>query len=643
MKNIKKLLSEFPKILILILFVSQNFRFQTQVFTDNFSSGTSKWVLTGNWGLTTSSYYSASNSLTESPAGNYTNIQSTSATSININLSSYQGAEFSFWAKYNLEYAFDYIYVEISKNGGTSFVKLTEFTGVSSTWQKYTFNLGTFAGNSNVKIRFRFYSDQYVVADGIYIDDVTITGSTIDNSAPLIVRPGPQFFEGTQGANNVIAEITDISGISSAALYYLIDGVGPYSVTGINTSGNEYSFTIPAQAPGSKISYKIKAVDNASSPNQTDTTTATKYEYFSGTYLAYDDGIVDAVATTTGTAAVAVKISVPSNMYGRLVTVLIRNYRDTNLSNSNILFHVWANNNGVPGNDLITPFSVTPEATLDNPFPFTKIDLRNYEQQLHDLTGDFFVGFTVPVNSVHMVVSNNSHGRSYSFNGTSWSVYSKDYEMRAIIYESTSPLPVELTSFSANVEENNVLLNWETATEVNNYGFEIEKQKSEVSSKNTAWERIGFVEGNGNSNSPKYYFYKDNSITNSGKYLYRLKQIDIDGKFEYSDVIETIISAPENFELAQNYPNPFNPSTTIKYSIPNVASSFSSSNNVKLTIYDVLGKEIATLVNEKQNPGNYEVEFNSNSGNFRNLPSGIYFYTLQMGRFTKTQRMILLK
>ncbi|MFZ1289323.1 MAG: T9SS type A sorting domain-containing protein [Melioribacteraceae bacterium] len=641
MKNIKKLLSEFPIILILILFVSQSFKFQTQVFTDNFSSGTANWVLTGNWGLSPSNYYSASNSLAESPTTDYTNMQSTSATSVNIDLSSYQGAEFSFWAKYSLEYAFDYIYVEISKNGGTSFVKLTEFTGVSSTWQKYTFNLGTFAGNSNVKIRFRFYSDQYVVADGIYIDDVEILGSTIDNSAPLIVHPGPQFFEGTQGANNVIAEITDISGISSAALYYLIDGVGRYSVTGINTSGNEYSFTIPAQAPGSKISYKIKAVDNASSPNQTDTTTATKYEYFSGTYLAYDDGIVDAVATTTGTAAVAVKISVPSNMYGRLVTVLIRNYRDTNLSNSNMLFHVWANNNGVPGNDLITPFSVTPEATLDNPFPFTKMDLRNYEQQLHDLTGDFFVGFTVPVNSVHMVVSNNSHGRSYTFNGTSWSVYSKDYEMRAIIYESTSPLPVELTSFSANVEENNVLLNWETATEVNNYGFEIERQNSEVSRKNSAWERISFVEGNGNSNSPIYYFYKDNSITNSGKYLYRLKQIDIDGKFEYSDVIETIISAPENFELAQNYPNPFNPSTTIKYSIPSNVKNESS--NVKILIYDILGKEIATLVNEKQNSGNYEVEFNSNSGNFRNLPSGIYFYTLQMGRFTKTQRMILLK
>ncbi|MBK8944501.1 MAG: T9SS type A sorting domain-containing protein [Ignavibacteriae bacterium] len=627
--------SKFKYLAILFFIISHTIIAQTQVFTDNFSSGTSNWVLTGSWGLTTSNYNSASHSLAESPTGNYANMQNTSATSINIDLSSYQGAEFSFWSKYNLENAFDYIYIEISKDNGTSYVKLTEFTGVSSTWQKYIFNIGTFAGYSNVKIRFRFYSDQYVVADGIYIDDVEILGSTIDNSPPLIVHNGPQFYEGMQDVNNVIAEITDVSGINSATLFYFVDGVGPTSVSGVNSSGNNYSFTIPVQNPGSKISYKIKAVDNAISQNQTDTTSAPKYEYISGTYLAYDDGIVDAVATTTGTAAVAVKITVPTNMYGRLVTVLIRNYRDTNLSNGNMLFHVWSNNNGVPGADLITPFSVTPEATLDNPFPFTKIDLRNYSE-LHDLQNDFFIGYTVPTNSVHMVVSNNSHGRSYSFNGTNWSTFSKDYEMRAIIFESTSPLPVELTSFSANVEENKILLNWETATEVNNYGFEIEKKKSEIRSKNLTWEKVGFVEGNGNSNSPKYYTYEDQSLKIAGKYFYRLKQIDIDGKFEYSDEIEVNISAPKEINLSQNYPNPFNPVTAIKYSIPSNLKSETS--NVKIVVFDILGKEIATLVNEKQNSGNYEVNFDGNS-----LPSGIYFYKLQVDNFSKTQKMILMK
>lgn len=98
--------------------------------------------------------------------------------------------------------------------------------------------------------------------------------------------------------------------------------------------------------------------------------------------------------------------------------------------------------NGIPGNDLITPFTVVPEATLDNPFPFTVIDLRNYSEQLHDLTGDFFVGYTVPSNSVHMVISNTSNSRSYYFNSSSWNVFNGSYEMRAIIQESSSPLPV---------------------------------------------------------------------------------------------------------------------------------------------------------------------------------------------------------
>lgn len=635
----KTINSNFDKLKLLtafLLLTSFNIFAQTQVFTDNFNTDTAKWTLTGSWGLTTASYKSSAKSLTDSPGGNYSNMQSNSASSINIDLSGYLGAEFNFWAKYNLENAFDFVYVEISKDGGANYSKLKEFTGVSSTWQKYTFNIGGYAGLSNVKIRFRFSSDQYVVADGIYIDDVEILGLNTDNSAPLIVHNGPEFYGSTQNEQNVIAEISDISGINSTILYYNVDGIGPNSVAGTNTTGNNYSFTIPAQAPGSKITYKIKAVDNAPIPNQSDTSASQKYQYISGKYLSYENGIVDAVATTTGSAAVAVKISVGANMYGKLVTVLIRNYRDTNLSNSNMLFHVWSNNNGVPGNDLITPFTVVPEATLDNPFPFTVIDLRNYSEQLHDLTGDFFVGYTVPSNSVYMVISNTSNSRSYYFNGSSWNVFNGSYEMRAIIQESSSPLPVELTTFSANVNESKVMLNWETATEVNNYGFEVERKENLAASSEAQWQKIAFINGHGNSNSPKYYNYEDGSVNSAGKYLYRLKQIDIDGMYEYSEEIEVYISGPEEFSLAQNYPNPFNPVTKIKFSVPQNENGITS--NVKLLIFDVLGKEISSLVNDKLVSGNYEMNFDGS-----NLPSGIYFYTLQVDRFSKTQKMILMK
>ncbi len=192
------------------------------------------------------------------------------------------------------------------------------------------------------------------------------------------------------------------------------------------------------------------------------------------------------------------------------------------------------------------------------------------------------------------------------------------------------PLPIELVYFTAKVNENNVLLKWQTATEVNNYGFEIERSTEKV-----GWNKIGFVEGNGTSNSPKEYSFTDD-VSQSGKYSYRLKQIDIDGSYKYSNVVEVNVGSPEKFELKANYPNPFNPTTTIEYSIPNVrAKDFSP---VQLIIYDVLGRKIATLVNKKQSPGNYSVNFNAS-----NLTSGIYFYTLRAGNFTATRKMILIK
>ncbi len=192
-----------------------------------------------------------------------------------------------------------------------------------------------------------------------------------------------------------------------------------------------------------------------------------------------------------------------------------------------------------------------------------------------------------------------------------------------------SATPVELQSFVAKTNGNSVVLNWHTATEVNNYGFEIQR-----STEKATWSKIGFVEGNGTSNSPKEYSFTD-VVSQSGKYSYRLKQIDIDGSYKYSNVVEVNVVSPEKFELGQNYPNPFNPTTTIEYSIPNVGASVQ---NVQLKIYDVLGREVATLVNQKQSSGNYKVKFDASK-----LNSGVYFYTLRAGDFVSTKKMILMK
>ncbi len=198
---------------------------------------------------------------------------------------------------------------------------------------------------------------------------------------------------------------------------------------------------------------------------------------------------------------------------------------------------------------------------------------------------------------------------------------------------TTGPLPVELTSFSASIKGDVVLLNWTTATEVDNYGFEIARLRStKQNSAEASWETLGFVNGHGNSNSPKEYSFVDTSTPLSASSVsYRLKQIDTDGKLEYSDIIELKTNLLKNYVLEQNYPNPFNPTTVISYSIP--IASF-----VSVKIFDVLGNTIATLVSKNQEVGSYKVNFNATE-----LSNGIYFYKIRAGKFTSIKKMLLLK
>lgn len=194
------------------------------------------------------------------------------------------------------------------------------------------------------------------------------------------------------------------------------------------------------------------------------------------------------------------------------------------------------------------------------------------------------------------------------------------------IIDSTSIVPVELVSFTSMIEGNKVALNWLTASELNNRGFEIERSVD-----NATWTIVGFSEGKGTTTETQYYnFIDDISGQSFKKYFYRLKQVDFNGNFKYSDVTE-VIKVPSQFNLAQNYPNPFNPNTTIKYAISNPQL-------VTLKVYDVLGKEVITLVNQMQSGGDYEVEFNAEE-----LGSGVYYYQLTAGEFVSTKKMILIK
>ena len=193
-------------------------------------------------------------------------------------------------------------------------------------------------------------------------------------------------------------------------------------------------------------------------------------------------------------------------------------------------------------------------------------------------------------------------------------------------YITSGIVPVELTSFSASALENVVTLDWTTATELNNRGFNIER-----SSEKNEWRTIGFIEGKGTTSEPQHYMYSDNlNDVKSNNVYYRLKQIDNDGTYKYSNIVEVGI-VPSSFTLSQNYPNPFNPSTKIKYSIP-------QSSKVVVKVFDMLGKEVATLVNEEKEAGTYEITWNA-----QNLPSGVYSYGIKAGSYTAIKKMVLLK
>jgi len=163
---------------------------------------------------------------------------------------------------------------------------------------------------------------------------------------------------------------------------------------------------------------------------------------------------------------------------------------------------------------------------------------------------------------------------------------------------------------------------------VSNYGFEVQRAKSNIQILN--WQILGFVEGQGNSNSPKEYTFIDDNII-AGKYSFRLKQIDNDGTYEYSKSISIDFGTPAKFDLEQNYPNPFNPSTTIKYSIIKTGK-------VKLAVYDILGREVLVLADEVKESGFYEVNFDASY-----LSSGVYFYRLVTENYVSTKKMLLLK
>ncbi|MBK9334562.1 MAG: VCBS repeat-containing protein [Ignavibacteria bacterium] len=254
------------------------------------------------------------------------------------------------------------------------------------------------------------------------------------------------------------------------------------------------------------------------------------------------------------------------------------------------------------------------------------IFIGNLERYQNNGIGEF----TLSVENYNYSLSFGSASGDFDGDGDIDMVMKVENDKTAILLNGDSPLPVELSSFTSSVNLNSVKLNWSTSLEQNNSGFEIQRSDNDDAGQE-AWKKAGFVNGAGNSSSQNNYTYEDKNLS-SGKYKYRLKQIDFNGGYEYFMLTgEAVIGIPSSTELQQNYPNPFNPVTNISYRL-------SESGFVTLKVFDNSGREVKTLVNEYKEAGYYKAVFDGNG-----LASGIYFYKLSADNFNQTKKLSLVK
>ncbi|MCZ7609780.1 MAG: T9SS type A sorting domain-containing protein [Ignavibacterium sp.] len=239
-----------------------------------------------------------------------------------------------------------------------------------------------------------------------------------------------------------------------------------------------------------------------------------------------------------------------------------------------------------------------------------------------DTNNDIYVSYAGF--AVYLSTNNGNSWTNYGLSGLEYSVMCMAIDSGGYIWVGSHldgvyktagrTIPVELVSFTAEVNDNNVLLSWVTASEINNQGFQVERRETK-DERSGVWNNIGYINGKGTTTEQQSYSYVDQNLS-ANKYQYRLKQIDYDGTFDYSKTIEVEINSPTRFSLEQNYPNPFNPETNIDYMLP-------IETIVNISLYDITGRKIKELVNEKKQPGYYTVKLKGDE-----LSSGIYFYRL---------------
>ncbi|MDQ7817622.1 MAG: lamin tail domain-containing protein [Melioribacteraceae bacterium] len=298
-------------------------------------------------------------------------------------------------------------------------------------------------------------------------------------------------------------------------------------------------------------------------------------------------------------------------------------------------YYIIQESGGTNGIDLPIPPNVIGTISLNaTAGKVALVNDQNYIIGIDDSNVIDFVGYGSTANSSEgnnpapspstvssICRADNNGSQTYGSNGSGTDTDNNGNDFW--INYSPSPLPVELLSFISIVFGNKIQLTWSTATEVNNYGFGVERR-----TQNEEWKKIGFVQGNGNSNSPKNYAFTDQPLGGIN-FKYRLKLIDFDGSYEYSNEVAVTLKGINQFTLEQNYPNPFNPTTTIRFSLP--LEYF-----VSIKVFNLLGEQVSEVINQSLKEGYHEIKFDGS-----NLASGVYFYHLNAGNFRATKKFIV--
>jgi len=325
---------------------------------------------------------------------------------------------------------------------------------------------------------------------------------------------------------------------------------------------------------------------------------------------------------TTGKYKISFRMYIPSGFDGYFNTLQEFLGPATLNWGMQVYFYAGGTGNMDAGGALIQPFTFTHDTWM---LVEVIVD-HNADWAEFWLNGVLLHGWqwslgTFGTPQINQLGGSNLYGHDDPSTAQPAQFYFDDYQLIDMLW-----VPVELTSFSASVNDGgNVVLNWSTATETNNHMFEVERR-----TETGEYFTIGFVNGAGTTTEPQNYTYTDQTVE-SGKYFYRLKQLDFDGRYEYSPEVEVDVTGPLTFDLAQNYPNPFNPSTRIKYSVPEAG-------NIRLSVYNTVGEEIALLAEGYSEAGFFEATFDAS-----NLSTGVYLYKLQSANSVQTKKMMLLK